>query len=84
MTSLRTTQRRSLPFRFFTIPFLLLFGIAWVLGGLIAYAEPPIGSAPSDEKFLPVPLVVTIFTRGMPALSAQAPSRLGSGIGDIL
>lgn len=45
MASVRTTQKSSLLFRFFTIPFLLLLVIALALDGLIAYAEPPIGSA---------------------------------------
>jgi len=44
MTSVRTTHRSFLLFRFLTIPFLLLLLIALALDGLIAYAEPPIGS----------------------------------------
>ena len=57
MTSVRTTQKSSLLFRFFTIPFLLLPVIALALDRLIAYAEPPIGSVPSHDKSLPVPSV---------------------------
>ena len=54
MTTVRTTKTSSLLFRFFTIPFLLLLVIALALDGLIAYAEPPIGSVPSHEKSLSV------------------------------
>ena len=54
MTSAHTTQKSSLLFRFFTIPLLLLLVIALVFDGLIAYAEPPIGSVPSHEQSLPV------------------------------
>lgn len=54
MTTVRTTETRFLFFRFFTIPFLLLLVIALALDGLIAYAEPPIGSVPSHEKSLSV------------------------------
>ena len=54
MTTVRTTKTSSLLFRFFTIPFLLLVVIALALDGLIAYAEPPIGSVPSHEKSLSV------------------------------
>ena len=88
MTSVRTTQTSSLPFRFFTIPFLLLLVISWALDGLIAHAEPPIGSVPSHEKSLSVPAVVakirpsvvTILTRGIPATPMQAQSGSGSGV----
>ena len=74
MMKVRTIQRSSLCFRFFTIPFLLLLVIALALDGLIAYAELPIGSVPSREKSLSVPAVVakvcpsvvTILTRGVP------------------
>jgi len=55
MTSAHTTQKSSLLFRFFTIPLLLLLVIALAFDGLIAYAEPPIGSVPSHEKSLPFP-----------------------------
>lgn len=86
----RTIQRSSLCFRFFTIPFLLLLVIALALDGLIAYAELPIGSVPSREKFLSVPAVVakvrpsvvTILTRGVPTTLTQAQS--GSGFGVII
>ena len=54
MTTVRITETSSLLFRFFTIPFLLLLVIALALDGLIAYAEPPIGSVPSHEKSLSV------------------------------
>ncbi len=82
MTSVRTTHRSFLLFRFLTIPFLLLLVIALALDGLTAYAEPPIGSVPSHEKFPSVsavvakvrPSVVTILTRGMPATPTQAQS----------
>lgn len=57
MTSVRTTQKCSLLFRFFTIPFLLLLVIALAFDGLIAYAEPPIGLVPSQEKSLLFPSV---------------------------
>lgn len=88
MTSARTTETSSLLFRFFTIPFLLLLVIALALDGLIAYAEPPIGSVPSHEKSLSVPAVVakvrpsvvTILTRGVPATPTQAQSGSGSGV----
>ncbi|TKS64487.1 MAG: hypothetical protein EWM73_00436 [Nitrospira sp.] len=88
MTSVRTTQTSSLLFRFFTIPFLLLLVIALALDGLIAYAEPPIGSVLSHEKSLSVPAVVakvrpsvvTILTRGVPATPTQAQSGSGSGV----
>ena len=54
MTTVRITETSSLFFRFFTIPFLLLLVIALALDGLIAYAEPPIGSVPSHKKSLSV------------------------------
>jgi serine protease Do len=90
MMKVRTIQRSSLCFRFFTIPFLLLLVIALALDGLIAYAEQPIGSVPSREKSLSVPAVVakvcpsvvTILTRGMPTTLTQAQS--GSGFGVII
>ena len=86
----RTIQRSSLCFRFFTIPFLLLLVIVLALDGLIAYAEQPIGSVPSREKSLSVPAVVakvcpsvvTILTRGVPTTLTQAQS--GSGFGVII
>ena len=88
MTTVRTTETSPLLFRFFTIPFLLLLVIALALDGLIAYAEPPIGSVPSHEKSLSVPAVVakvrpsvvTILTRGVPATPSQAQSGSGSGV----
>jgi len=87
MTSVRTTETRSLLFRYFTIPFLFLLVIAWALDGLFAYAEPPIGSIPSHEKSLSVPAivakvrpsVVTILTRDVPATPTQAQSDSGPG-----
>ena len=86
--SVRTTQKNSLLRGFFTIPFLLLLVIALALDGLIAYAEPPIGSVPSHEKSLSVyavvakvrPSIVTILTHGMPATPTQAQSGSGSGV----
>ena len=88
MTRVRTTEKRSLLFFFFTIPFLLLLVIALALDGLIAFAEPPIGSVPSHEKSLSVPAVVekvrpsvvTILTRGASATPAQAQSGSWSGV----
>jgi S1-C subfamily serine protease len=88
MMCVRTTQKRSLLFFFFTIPFLLLLVIASALDGLIAFAEPPIGSVPSHEKSPSVPAVVekvrpsvvTILTRRAPATPAQAQSGSWSGI----
>jgi S1-C subfamily serine protease len=87
MTSVRTTQTRFLLFRYLTIPFLLLV-IVLAFGGLIAHAEPSIGSVPSYEKSLSVPAVVakvrpsvvTILTRGMPTTPTQAQSGSGSGV----
>jgi len=92
MTSVRTTQKSSLLFRFFTIPFLLLLVIAFPLDGLIAYVEPPIGSVPSHEKSLSVPAVVakvrpsvvTILTRGVPTTPAQAQSGSVANVGGVL
>jgi hypothetical protein len=55
MTSVRTTQKSFLLFRFFTIPFLLLLVTALALDGLLAYAEPSIGPVLSHEKSTPVP-----------------------------
>lgn len=88
MTSVRITETSSLLFRFFTISFLLLLFIALALDGLIAYAEPPIGSVPSHEKSLSEPAVVakvrpsvvTILTRGVPATPTQAQSGSESGV----
>jgi serine protease Do len=90
MMKVRTIQRSSLCFRFFTIPILLLLVIALALDGLIAYAELPIGSVPSREKSLSVPAVVakvrpsvvTILTPGVPTTLTQAKS--GSGFGVII
>ena len=88
MTRTRITETNFLLFRFFTIPFLLLLVIALALDGLVAYAEPPIGSVSSHEQSLSVPAVVakvrpsvvTIFTRGVPATPTQAQSGSGSGV----
>jgi len=73
MTSVRTTHRSFLLFRFLTIPFLLLLVIALALDGLIAYADPPIGSVPAGVAKVR-PSVVTILARGMPATPTQAQS----------
>ena len=77
--SMRTTQRSSFLFRFFTIPFLLLLVIASALDGLIAHAEPPIGSVPAVAAKVR-PSIVTILTRGVPATPTQAQSGSGSGV----
>ncbi|MBI3807043.1 MAG: hypothetical protein HY281_05960 [Nitrospirae bacterium] len=82
MTSVRTTQTSSLPFRFFTIPFLLIITLA--LNTAIAYAESPFGQAPSDEKSLPAPSVGTILTCSMTATSAQAQSGSVASVGSVL
>jgi hypothetical protein len=79
MTSVRTTQKSSLSFRFFTIPFLLIITLA--LNTMIAHAESTFGSAPSDEKSLPVHSVVTILMRGMTTTPAKAQSRSMAGVG---
>jgi len=60
MTSVRTTQKSFLLFRFFTIPFLLLLVIAWALDGLIAYAESPIGSVPLVGGFRNCDIITTV------------------------
>ena len=80
MTNVRTTQRSSLGFRFLIIPFLLLLVVALTLGKPAAYAEPPIGLAPSGEQSLSAPSVITIPTRAMPE-PTQAPSRSVSAVG---
>ncbi len=82
MTSVRTTQKSSLSFRFFTIPFLLIITLA--LNAMIARAESTFGSAPSDEKPLLVHSVVTILMCGMTKIPAQAPSRSVAGVGGAL
>jgi len=81
MTRVRTTQRSSLGFRFLIIPFLLLLVVALTLGKPAAYAEPPIGLAPSGEQSLSAPSVITIPTRGMPDIPTQVPSRSVSAVG---
>ena len=83
MTSVRTTQKSSLSFRFFTIPFLLIITLA-LNTTMIAHAESTFGSAPSDEKSLPAHSVVTILMRGMTTTLAQAPSRSVAGVGVAL
>jgi len=78
MTSARTTQKSSLAFCFFTIPFFLVIALA--LDGLIACAETVIGPVPSHEKTPSVPAVmikihpsvVTILTRGVQETPTQA------------
>ena len=88
MISVRTTQRSSLLFRFFTIPFPLLLFIALALDGRIAHADPPIGLVPSHKISLSVPAfvakarpsVVAILTRGVPLAPAQTQSGSGSGV----
>ena len=90
MIRVRTTQRNSLPLRFFTLPFLLILVLALALGGRITHAEPPIGSAPPHEKSLLVPavvtdvypLILTMLRRAIPATPTQA--QAGSGCGIIL
>ena len=91
MTTVRTAETKSLPFRYFVIslPLLLvILVIALVPDGRIANAEPVIGSVPIHEKSLSVPAVVakvrpsvvTILTRGVPATPTQAQSGSGSGV----
>ena len=78
MTSVRTTETHSLLFSFFAVQLFLIITLA--LNTLVAYAEPPIGLASSDE----IPLsVVTIPTRDMPATSMQALSRSVPAIEDF-
>lgn len=78
MTSVRTTETHSLLFSFFAVQLFLIIVLA--LNALVAYAEPPIGLASSDE----IPLsVVTIPTRDMPATSMQALSRSVPAIEDF-
>lgn len=81
--SMHTTQMSSLLFRSFTIPFLLLLDIALAPDGLIARAEPSIGSVPSHEKSQSVravvakvrPSVVTIERKNAQStISLQNPS----------
>ena len=92
MTSVHTIEWKSLGFHFFITRFLFLPVITLALGGLIACAEPPIRSAPSHEKSLSVPAVitnagpsvVTILTRDMPTTSTQAQSVSGGGIEGVL
>jgi len=81
MIRIRTTQRSPVGFRFFIIPFPLLFGVALAPGELIAYAEPPIGLTPSDEKSLSSPSMITLPTHTMSATPTQTPSRCISDIG---
>ena len=65
--SVRTTQRSSLLFRFFTIPFLLLLFIALALDVLIAYSLRPSGDQPT--------LQLTIQRKNaQPTISLQNPS----------
>lgn len=82
MTSVRTTQTSSLPFRFFTIPFLPIITLA--LDTAIAHAESPFGPAPSDEKSLSAPSVGNILTRGMTTTPAQAQSGSVARVGSVL
>ena len=78
MTNVRTTETHSLLFSFFAVQLFLIITLA--LNTLVAYAEPPIGLASSDE----IPLsVVTIPTRDMPATSMQALSRSVPAIEDF-
>jgi len=78
MTSVRTTETHSLLFSFFAVQLFLIIVLA--LNTLVAFAEPPIGLASSDE----IPLsVVTIPTRDMPATSMQALSRSVPAIEDF-
>lgn len=81
MTSVRTIQRSSLRFHFFTIPFLLIITLA--LDRSIVQAEPPFGSASSDERSLSVPSVVTPLTRDAQATPLQAYSKAVAGIGSV-
>ena len=78
MTNVRTTETHSLLFSFFAVQLFLIITLA--LNTLVAYAEPPIGLASSDE----IPLsVVTIPTRDMPATPMQALSRSVPAIEDF-
>lgn len=70
MTSVRTKETHSLLFSFFAVQLFLIIVLA--LNTLVAYAEPPIRMASSDETFLSAPSVVTILTRDMPAPPMQA------------
>lgn len=81
MTSVRTTQRSSLRFHFFTIPFLPI--ITWALDRSSAQAEPQFRSALSDERSLPVPSVVTPLTRDAQATPMQTHSKAVVGIGSV-
>jgi hypothetical protein len=51
---------------------------------MIAHAESPFGSAPSDEKSLPVHSVITILLRGMTTTPTQAQSSSVAGVGGVL
>lgn len=90
MIRVRTTQRNSLFFLFFTLAFLLILVIALAFGGQITHAEPPIGSVLSHEKSLLVPAVVTnvcplvviMLTCAISATPTQ--THAGSGCGVIL
>ena len=77
--SAHTTQRSSLGFRFFIIPFLLITTLA--LDAPIAHAESSLGSALSGKKSLLVPSVITILTRGVPATPRQAQSGSVAAVG---
>jgi S1-C subfamily serine protease len=93
MTTVRTTKTSSLLFRFFTIPFLLLLVIALALDGLIAYAEPPIGSVLGsvlhpDLGFTPRTIIASIMAsfglesdHGVLALNVDPGER--AAVGDL-
>lgn len=80
--SAHTTQRSSLGFHFFLIPFLLITTLA--LDAPIAHAESSLGSALSGKKSLLVPSVINILTRGVPATPRQAQSGSVAGVGGVL
>ncbi len=72
--SVHTTQMSSLLFRFFTILFLLLLDIALAPDGLIARAEPSIGSVPAVVAKVRPSFVTIERKNAQSTISLQNPS----------
>lgn len=80
MASLRTTERRSLGFRLFTILFLLIIILALDMSMITPIQQ--LNSPPSGEKLQAAFATVATHTCSMPVTPANTPPNSGADIGD--
>jgi hypothetical protein len=72
-------ERRSLGFRLFTIPFLLIIILA--LDMSMVYADSAVEFAPSGKKLQAAFTKIATRTCSMPTTPAKTPPNSGAGIG---